>query len=133
MVLDGIEWRTSGGDIDASGRFTAGKDEGAVTVEAVSGGIRALAAVSVSKEEIAKQTRPGADQIKGISWSGEIPLQKWMNFYTKVLARFATAGGIKLRVSLEVSPERGMSTQKVEETNAALRELGVEGDVEKLQ
>jgi hypothetical protein len=56
-----------------------------------------------------------------------------MNFYSKVLARFATVGGIKLRVSLEVSPEGGLPKQKVEETNAALRELGVEGEVAKIQ
>jgi hypothetical protein len=133
MALETIEWHASGGVIDASGRFTAGRDEGAFTVEAVSSGVRAVTSVSISKEEDRRKTRPGAGQISGISWSGEIPLQKWMNFYSKVLARFATAGGIKLRVSFEVSPEGGVSEQKVEETNAALRELGVEGDVEKAE
>lgn len=73
------------------------------------------------------------DQIRGIAWSGDVPLQKWMNFDTKVLARFATAGGIKLRVSLEVSPDGGIAVQKVEETNAALRELGIGGDVNKIE
>ena len=75
----------------------------------------------------------GSELIRGISWSGKILLQKWMNFYSKVLARFATAGGIKLRVGLEVSPEGGLPEQKVEETNAALRELGVEGEAAKIQ
>ena len=133
MALEVVEWRALGGVVDASGKFTAGRNEGAFTVEAVSSGVRAVTSVSISKDEARKASRPGADQIKGISWSGEVPLQKWMNFYSKVLARFATAGGIKLRVSFEVSPEDGMSAQKVEETNAALRELGVEGDVKKTE
>jgi hypothetical protein len=63
--------------------------------------------------------------------SGDVPVQKWMNFYSKVLARFATEGGIKLRVDLEVSPERGVQTQKIDEANAALKELGLDGEMEK--
>jgi len=132
MVLNGVEWHAAGGAIDTSGKFTAGKEEGAFTVEAVSSGIRAIANIAVSKDEAPKQPKPGTELINGIAWSGEVPLQKWMNFYSKVLARFATEGGIKLRVSLEVSPEGGMSAQKVEETNAALRELGVDGEADKI-
>lgn len=30
-----------------------------------------------------------------LEWSGEVPPQKWMNFYTKGLAKFATAEGLK--------------------------------------
>jgi hypothetical protein len=133
MVLDSVEWHASGGVIDASGRFTAGKDEGAFSVEAVSSGVRGTASITISKDDTLRTTKPGSELVTGISWSGEIPLQKWMNFYSKVLARFATVGGIKLRVSLEVSPEGGLPKQKVEETNAALRELGVEGEVAKIQ
>ncbi|MDD5036989.1 MAG: hypothetical protein PHE55_19860 [Methylococcaceae bacterium] len=48
-----------------------------------------------------------------------------MNFYTRVLAKFATGSGLKLSVKIEVSPEGGVSQQKVEETRAALRELGL--------
>jgi hypothetical protein len=131
MVLNAIEWHASGGVIDAFGRFNAGNDEGAFSLEAVSSAVRGTANITISKADAPGTTKPGSELIRGISWSGEIPLQKWMNFYSKVLARFATAGGIKLRVSLEVSPEGGLPEQKVEETNAALRELGVEGEVEK--
>jgi hypothetical protein len=64
-----------------------------------------------------------------IEWSGEIPAQKWMNFYTKVVSKFAAGQGVKLKVTFEASPEGGVSQQKVEETRAALRELGLDGDV----
>jgi hypothetical protein len=64
-----------------------------------------------------------------IEWTGEIPAQKWMNFYTKVVSKFAAGKGVKLKVSFEASPEGGVSRQKLEETRAALRELGLDGDV----
>jgi len=65
-----------------------------------------------------------------LSWSGELPAQKWMNFYTKVLSQFATGKGLKLRVSIEVRPDEGLSSHKVEDTKLALRELGLSDDVE---
>ncbi len=64
-----------------------------------------------------------------LAWSGEIPPQKWMNFYTKVLSKFASARGLKLTVKVEVSPEGGVSKQKLDETKSALRELGLNDDV----
>src|SRR5207253_1108751 len=36
----------------------------------------------------------------GLAWTGEIPPQKWMNFYTKVLSKFASASGLKLTVKV---------------------------------
>ena len=48
-----------------------------------------------------------------------------MNFYTKVLSRFAVGGRLKLRVEVEAEPPGGVSEQKLEETRAALRELGL--------
>ena len=60
---------------------------------------------------------------------GDVPPQKWMNFYTKVLSKFASARGLKLTVKVEASPEGGVSKQKLEETKSALRELGLNDDV----
>jgi hypothetical protein len=65
-----------------------------------------------------------------LAWTGDVPTQKWMNFYTKILSRFATEGGLSLRVTFEVEPESGLSNQRLEETRAALRELGLEDDIE---
>ncbi len=64
-----------------------------------------------------------------LRWSGEVTPQKWMNFYTKVLSRFVTGGGLKLKVEIEVKSEEGISQQKVEQTKVALRELGLNEDV----
>lgn len=43
-----------------------------------------------------------ADRLVHKGLLGEISPQKWMNFYTKVLSRFATAGGLKLTVTVDV-------------------------------
>jgi hypothetical protein len=64
-----------------------------------------------------------------LRWVGEVTPQKWMNFYTKVLSRFVTGGGLKLKVEIEVKSEDGVSQQKVEQTKVALRELGLNEDI----
>jgi hypothetical protein len=90
--------------------------------------------VTINKE--ASSTPPPTTPPAGagvMRWTGEIPPQKWMNFYTKVLSRFASSKGLKLTISIEVSPEGGISKQKVEETKTALRELGLNDDVESAQ
>ena len=71
----------------------------------------------------------GPAKIAGIRWSGKVPPQKWVNFYTKVLSRFAATPSLKLTISVEVSPSDGLSKQSLEETQNALRELGLDGQV----
>jgi len=68
----------------------------------------------------------------GLSWAGEIPPQKWMNFYTKVLSKFASERSLKLTLKVDVTPEGGVSQQKRDETKSALRELGLNDDVGQL-
>ena len=118
------------GGIDENGVFSAGEDEGSYVATARAGHISGTANVTVSKE---KGPRPGPRPTPGgktLSWSGEVPPQKWMNFYTKVLARFAGKKGLTLRINVDASPEEGVSDQQVEETKLALRELGLDDDVQ---
>ena len=42
----------------------------------------------------------------GLSWTGEIPTQKWMNFYTKVLSKFASERSLKLTLDGGSHPRR---------------------------
>lgn len=65
----------------------------------------------------------------GLTWSGVLPAQKWMNFYTKVLSRFATADGMTLTLRVEIKPSDGLPKSKLDETRVALRELGLPDDV----
>ncbi len=70
------------------------------------------------------------DTVAKLTWTGTVPAQKWMNFYTKVLSKFASGKGLTLTVTVDAAPEGGVSNQKVEETKVALRELGLGDDVE---
>jgi hypothetical protein len=69
------------------------------------------------------------DTVAKLTWTGVVPAQKWMNFYVKVLSKLASGKGLTLTVTLEASPEGGISGQKIEETKVALRELGLDDDV----
>ena len=68
--------------------------------------------------------------IARLVWNGDVPHQKWMNFYTKVLSKFAATAGLKLTLRVEVAPAEGVSPQKVDETKVALRELGLKDSLE---
>ena len=69
------------------------------------------------------------DTATSMTWTGEITWQKWQQFYNKVLAKFVAGKGLKMTLSVDVAPEEGVSKQKIEETKAALRELGLDDDV----
>jgi hypothetical protein len=73
---------------------------------------------------------PPATNVPRLVWSGDVPHQKWMNFYTKVLSKFAATPGMKLTLRVEVAPAEGISIQKVDETRVALRELGLKDSLE---
>jgi hypothetical protein len=60
----------------------------------------------------------------GLAWEGQVPAQKWMNFYTKVLSKFTASKGLRLTVRFELDGDGPILPQKIEETKAALRELG---------
>jgi len=48
---------------------------------------------------------------------------------TAALPKFAAAKGLRLKLTVEVAPECGLSKQKSEETKASLRELCMSEDV----
>ena len=109
-----------------------------VPVEGVSTGAGTDTATGAGAERdgtpIAPQPTPdrpvaGPAKIAGIQWAGEVPPQKWMNFYTKVLSRFVATQGLTLTIAVEVRPSDGISKQLLEETQNALRELGLDDRV----
>jgi hypothetical protein len=65
-----------------------------------------------------------------IVWRGEIPAQKWSNFYLKVISKLAASKGLKLSVTLEASPDGGVAPHRVEEIKMALRELGLGDEID---
>ncbi len=130
MALTVMAWSAKGGAIDAKGDYKAGEAEGEYTVTVTGGGLTAHTTVTITKEEMAPPLPPTSPEAKTMRWSGEVPPQKWMNFYTKVLSKFATTGNLKLNVGFEITPDGGVPQQRLEETKATLRELGLDDDVQ---
>ncbi len=68
---------------------------------------------------------PPVEFFRRVAWEGELPPQKWTNFYMKVLTRFATDPSLRIRVRFEVAPDMGVAPNQVEEIKLALRDLGL--------
>jgi hypothetical protein len=127
-----VAWTATGGTVDADGVFQAGPDEGSFLVTATAGSVRGSASVTVAKPGVTPQPvvkPPVKQEPTGLSWEGQVPAQKWMNFYTKVLSKFAASKGLKLTVRFELDGNGPISQQKIEETKVALRELGLDDQV----
>jgi hypothetical protein len=78
----------------------------------------------------ATQSNPEPTQLSlGLTWSGEVPSQKWMNFYTKVLTKLGVGNDLSLNVKVKCKPQGGVSKQKIEEIKSALRELGLDDNL----
>jgi hypothetical protein len=120
-----VAWSATGGVIDQDGVFLAGQDEGNFVVTAKAGEVTASAQVTIAEGS----PPPPPPETTGLSWQGEIPPQKWMNFYTKVLSKFTACKGLKLTVRFELPADAAVSRQKIEETKGALRELGLDDSV----
>jgi hypothetical protein len=130
-ALPAVTWAVTGGSITPSGVYTAAATGGVHTVRAEAGGREAIAEVRVRTEEDRRDDgneekedeQPGQRTIR---WRGTVPPQKWMNFYTKVLTRFAASPGLQLEVSFEVPVDRDQAPAKADETRAGLKELGLD-------
>ncbi|BBO89904.1 ATP-binding protein [Desulfosarcina ovata] len=128
-----LEWNATGGVMDEQGVFQAGEDEGRFLVAVKAKGVKGEASVSVAREPTPagkKPTTPPPPFEQTMKWSGEIPPQKWMNFYTKVLSKLVSAGGLKITVNVESSPEGGLGERQTDDIRAALRGLGLNDNVE---
>ena len=129
VPIDGVQFTATGGIVDHTGNFVAGDTEGSYEVSVTFDGISATATVTVTQAGVSPPPPPQTTSRQKISWTGELPAQKWMNYYMKVLSQYATEKDLKITLSFEVSPVGGASPQNVEDTKAALRELGLNDDI----
>jgi hypothetical protein len=96
-------------------------------------GVKSEVSISVAREpdkNIDKPTIEPPLSEQALKWSGEIPPQKWMNFYTKVLSKLVSAGGLKITVKVESAPDGGLGDRQTDDIRAALRGLGLNDNVE---
>lgn len=69
-------------------------------------------------------------QVPGFRWSGNVPLQKWTSFYTKVLSHISGLGGVTVRVDVRAAPGGGVYEQTVEDVKRGLSDLELPAAVE---
>ncbi len=126
-------WEVTGGIIDQHGVFTAGEHEGDFEATVRVNEHVATASVTILPEQ---QPSPGpgpgpqpSSQTTSLAWRGKVIGRQWMNFYTKVLTRFATDHTMDIELFVKISREEGISQQKIDEMKSALRELGLNDDV----
>jgi hypothetical protein len=96
------------------------------------GGLEVLAEVRVTTEEEHRRRQDEDDRRPGkqvLRWQGTVPPQKWMNFYTKVLSRFASSPGLKLEVSFEAPVDRDQAQARAGDARSGLKELGLDDGV----
>jgi hypothetical protein len=140
MAMSQTTWNATGGQIDEQGHFQSGNTLGEFVIQASCNHLSVNALVTVAEPNRIGEPRPKDDdkepiisEITKLRWSGEVPPQKLMNFYTKVLARFVNSDAwseLKLKLSIEVIPSDDNATQKVNETKQALRDLGLDDSIE---
>jgi len=137
MAISNPSWVASSGTVESNGSYVAGNVEGSFTVEVSSGEIKSMATVVVSKKGAPDggsggvSPKPKANEtFAAIQWTGQVPTAKWMTFYTKVLAKYAKEKGLTLKATFELRPDGGLTKQQVDELRAALRELGLDDDVQ---
>ena len=135
LAIDVIQWAATGGTIDQEGVFLAGPNSGNFNVTATVDNIKALNHFSLFKrsvkDENGKYAEDGTQQSQKIHWKRDVPTQKWMNFYSRVLTRFASDPNLRLTLKVEFSVDGVVSEQKLEETKVALQELGLDDSLDK--
>ena len=135
-------WSAPDCAISNDGSFKASDTPGLYLVTVEVDGLQAEAKVRVRQpvaatastaggsknDSVGEEPIPGYTE-KKIQWSGTIPPRKWMNFYTKVISKLANSPGLTVRVSLEAPAEGDSASAKIEDMKSALRELGLDEDV----
>jgi len=124
IEYNSVNWTATGGTIGKDGVFSAGSDEGSFIITAKSGKAVGEADVVVSRSGSSKP--PTTNENLEFHWSGELPHQKWMNFYTKILSKFADPK-TKMTLKIDVSAKHpdGITDHKIREAKAGLEELGL--------
>jgi len=129
IAVGDLDWHADNGSIAPDGIYQSGKIEGADIITVRSGDVAATINLTIKSDEVRE---PGSKTSQpkpkgGIVWRGQVPHLKLMNFYTKVLAKFAREPSLKLNVQFEVTPEN--DGEHIKDTKRALRELGLNDDV----
>lgn len=126
-----LSWSTTTGQIAPDGQLVAGAETGRFAVRVAAGDITAQADVSVAVNESPNVKRQNELQLAGrtLSWSGQLPIQKWTTFYMKVLTRIAAKPGLTVRVEFSMPINTPTEQHTADELRSGLRDVGLSDDV----
>lgn len=128
-----VQWHATGGSVDASGKFSADTEPGAFSVIARCGRFEAAAEVRIA--EPARGTGEGGAGAQGdegdeagqlLLWSGNVPPQRWTQFYTRIISPFVASSGVRLKVHFEADAPGPEGEQALQRIRAALRDMGLD-------
>lgn len=132
--VDKVNWKSTCGTITENGVLTIDDLEGIYQITASCGDLSDTATVTVQKrvpsEQPIPEPLPTFTRKRKIAWSGSIDPKKWSVFYTKVLSRYATNPNLKITVRFELEEDASIAEQKKEETKTALKEIGLNENIE---
>lgn len=124
------EWKAAGGTITETGLFSAGPTAGAAEVSVKAGGRSAICQINiVEKIEKPDSAKAHSSGQKFLQWNGEIPPQKWNQFFMKVLVKLTQIQGLKLKVNLE-APVNTTDEHRIDEARSGLKDLGLEDKID---
>ena len=129
---DSPSWSAPGCTVGQDGQVSVGESTGSLCGNRpVRRDLRHRQIRVQAKKPNGKNGDDKPDTAKVLRWSGTIPYQKWMNFYTKVVSPFASVAGLSLRVEVEVPAEKDEQQAKaqLEKIRGALRDLNLDDDV----
>ena len=96
FLAENHSWSAPGCEVLQDGQIRVGESPGLYVVTARCGEVEAQAQIRVqAKKPNGKNGDDKPAAAKVIRWSGTIPYQKWMNFYTKVVSPFASRSGFE--------------------------------------
>jgi hypothetical protein len=70
-----------------------------------------------------------ARNIKNLTWEGDLSLNDWNRFYSKVLNKLGTSKNIRATVRIETDFADGVAASRVEEVKSGLRELNLPDEI----
>jgi hypothetical protein len=126
-----VAWSTTTGVISTDGLLEVGADAGRFVVRVTAGDVSAQSDISVGVNEslTLKQREQQSPNAQTLSWSGQLPIQKWTTFYMKVLTRIASKPGLSVRVEFRLPIELASDQHTADELRSGLRDVGLSDDV----
>ncbi len=144
-IKKNVLWEATGGSINEHGVLTVEeKERGDLEVRATAGDqsawvkVRILPKTPESPEiqvdpipvETPQEQPEHTTAATHLTWSGEVTGKNIAEVYEKVLLRFSTDHTMKISLNVEVLKEEGIAPGHIDAMKAALRELGLNGDVQ---